>query len=104
MDGTRVLGRVIDPGPRTTDLTPVSVQLARGVPASGLALPRATAGLDANGRAVVVADDVVLAVDDAGGVRVVAQDRRLAGLPLFAAEGGLVARQGPELLRVGLPA
>jgi hypothetical protein len=60
-------------------------------------------GLDTDGRAIVIADDVVLAVGDDGAVRVVAQDRRLVGLPVSAAEGGLVASGRGELLRVDLP-
>jgi hypothetical protein len=59
--------------------------------------------LDPAGRVVVVADDVVLAVGDDGGVSVVAQDRRLMGLGLFAAEGGLMAYNAGDVLRVDLP-
>ncbi len=45
----------------------------------------------------------MLAVRDDGSVSVVAQDRRLVGLPVFAAEGGLVAHDRGDLLRVDLP-
>ncbi|MEJ3652733.1 hypothetical protein WEH80_07090 [Actinomycetes bacterium KLBMP 9759] len=100
-DGDRVLEPVVDAGERNVDTTPIAVQLARGVAPDRLALPRATVGLDGNGRAVVVADGVVLAVDDTGGVRVVAQDPRL-GTP-FAVEGGLVVHEDGTLLRVDLP-
>jgi hypothetical protein len=103
LDGDRVLGPVIDAGGRAGDVTPVAVQLARGVAPAALALPRATVALDPAGRAVVVADDVVLAVGDDGGVSVVAQDRRLMGLGLFAAEGGLMAYNAGDVLRVDLP-
>ncbi|GAA1305700.1 hypothetical protein [Pseudonocardia xinjiangensis] len=103
LDGDRVLGTVIDAGGRAGDITPVAVQLARGVAPAALALPRATVALDRAGRAVVVADDVVLAVGDDGGVSVVAQDRRLVGLGLFAAEGGLMAYDAGDVLRVDLP-
>ncbi|WP_232663050.1 hypothetical protein [Pseudonocardia sp. TRM90224] len=100
-DGNRVVGPVVDAGERNGDTTPIAVQLARGVAPDRLALPRATVGLDGNGRAVVVADGVVLAVDDAGGVRVVAQDQRLG--PTYAVEGGLVVHKDGTLLRVDLP-
>jgi hypothetical protein len=102
LDGDRMLGAVIDPGDRQADTTPVAVQLAKGVAPAALALPRATVALDGAGRAVVVADDVVLAVGDDGSVSVVAQDRRLVGLPVFAAEGGLVAHDRGDLLRMDL--
>jgi hypothetical protein len=103
LDGDRVLGPVIDAGERPTDPTPVAVQLAHGTAPAALALPRAVVALDVGGRAVVIADDVVLAAGDDGAVRVVAQDRRLVGLPVTAAEGGLVAIGRGELLRVDLP-
>jgi hypothetical protein len=103
LDGDRVLGPVIDAGERRGDVTPVAVQLARGVAPTALALPRATVGLDGSGRPVVVSDDVVLAVGDDGAVTVVAQDRRLGGLALFAAEGGLMAYDTGDVLRVDLP-
>jgi hypothetical protein len=102
LDGDRVLGAVVDAGGRAGDITPVAVQLARGVAPAALALPRATVALDGAGRAVVVADDVVLAVGG-DGVSVVAQDRRLVGLGLFAAEGGLMAYAAGDVLRVDLP-
>jgi hypothetical protein len=103
LDGDRVLGPVIDAGERSSASTPVAAQLARGVAPLALALPRAAVGLDPSGRALVVADDVVLAVADDGAVSVVAQDRRLVDLPVFAAEGGLVGTGRGELLRVDLP-
>jgi hypothetical protein len=103
LDGDRVLGPVIDPGHRHGDITPVAVQLARGVAPAALALPRGTVAVDASGRAVVVSDDVVLAVGDDGTVGVVAQDRRLTGLDVVAAEGGLAAYSNGDVLRVDLP-
>jgi hypothetical protein len=71
------------------------------VPPTRLALPRAHAGLDARGRAVVVTDGVVLAVDDAGTVTPVAQDPRLDAP--FTAAGGLVQDDDGTLSRVDLP-
>jgi len=103
LDGDRVLGPVIDAGERSGDITPVAVQLARGVAPAAVALPRGTVGLDGSGRPLVVSDDVVLAVGADGGVTVVAQDRRLAGLGLVAAEGGLMAYDTGDVLRVDLP-
>jgi hypothetical protein len=103
LDGDRVLGPVIDAGERSGDTTPVAVQLARGVAPAALALPRGTVGLDGSGRPLVVSDDLVLAVGADGAVTVVAQDRRLAGLGLFAAEGGLMAYDTGDVLRVDLP-
>jgi hypothetical protein len=103
LDGDQVLGPVIDAGERRGDTTPVAVQLARGVTPATLALPRATVGLDGSGRPLVISDDMVLAVGADGAVTVVAQDRRLAGLGLFAAEGGLMAYDTGDVLRVDLP-
>ncbi len=102
IDGPQVLGPVIDAGERRHDLdTPVDVQLAKGIAPSQLSLPRASVGLDAGGRAVVVSDGVVLSVDDAGVVRVIAQDPRLDAV--VAVEGGLATSAGPTRLRVDLP-
>lgn len=102
LDGDRVLGPVIDAGERRSDPAPVAVQLAKGVPPAGLALPRAAVALDARGRAIVVSDGVALAVDDAGSVAVAAQDVRLTGVR--AVEGGMVVVMDGTLLRVDLPA
>ena len=78
------------------------MQLAKGVPPAGLSIVGAHIGLDAAGRPVVVcADGVVLRVDDAGGVTVVAQDP-LLDAP-FTVEGGLVQYVDGTLLRVDLP-
>ncbi len=102
LDGDRVLGPVIDAGAGRASDVPVVVQLAKGVPAHALALPNAALGLDARGRAVVVSDGVVLAVDDAGTVTPVAQDPRL-GAP-HTVVGGLVdVGDQDTLLRVELP-
>jgi hypothetical protein len=93
LDGERVLGPVIDAGERRDDLdTPVAVQLAKGVPPDRLTLPHAGVGLDERGRAVVVSTGVVLAVDDAGVVTVVAQDARLDPRQgrIYPVEGGIV--------------
>ena len=93
LDGERVLGPVIDAGERREDRhTPVAVQLAKGVPPDQLALPDASVGLDERGRAIVVSTGVVLAVDDAGVVTVVAQDARLDPRQgrLYPVEGGIV--------------
>ncbi len=95
----RVLGPVIDgDGPAA----PVPVQLARNVPPARLTLGDAALGLDAQGRAVVLADGVVLAITADGAVRPVAQDSRLT-TPIVV-EGGL-AQYGDDgaLLRVDLP-
>jgi hypothetical protein len=100
-DGDRTLGPVIDAGDARASGVPVAVQLAKGVPPTRLALPRAHAGLDARGRAVVVTDGVVLAVDDAGTVTPVAQDPRLDAP--FTAAGGLVQDDDGTLSRVDLP-
>ncbi|GAA3242175.1 hypothetical protein GCM10017691_46040 [Pseudonocardia petroleophila] len=99
LERDRVLGPVIDPaaGPGS----PVPVQLAKGVAPERLALDRAVVGLGADGRAVVVADGVVLRVDDAGAVTVVAQDPRLDAP--FTVEGGLVESVDGVLLRIDLP-
>lgn len=102
LDDDRVLGSVIDAGAGRTSDVPVVVQLAKAVPPNGLALPRAGLGLDARGRAVVVSDGVVLAVDDGGTVTPVAQDPRL-GVPRTVV-GGLVEEGDQDtLLRVDLP-
>lgn len=101
LDGDRVLGPVIDAGPAPDDAVPVVVQLAKGVAPNRLALPPSHLGLDAQGRAVVVSDGVVIAVDVDGAVGVVAQDPRLDAP--FVVEGGLVQRDGGTLLRVDLP-
>ncbi len=95
----RVLGPVIDgDGPAT----PVPVQLARNVPPARLTLGDAALGLDAQGRAVVLADGVVLAITADGAVRPVAQDPRLT-TPIVV-EGGLVQRgDDGALLRVDVP-
>jgi hypothetical protein len=103
LENDRVLGPAIDAGDRRADATPVAVQLARGVAPAALALPRAAVALDARGQAIVIADDVVLGVGDDGTVTVLAQDRRLVGLPVSAAEGGAVATGSGELLRLDLP-
>jgi hypothetical protein len=92
---------VIDAGERRGGQEPVAVQLAQGVAPAQLALPRATVGLDARGRPVVVTDGVVLAVGDDGVVSVVAQDARLHAP--FTVEGGLVEQAANTLLRVDLP-
>lgn len=102
LDGDRVRGAVIDPGDRRADAAPVVVQLAKGVAPARLALPRASLGLDARGRAVVFSDGVALAVDDAGTVTPVAQDARLSGVRTV--EGGLAVVMDGTLLRVELPA
>ena len=95
----RVLGPVIEgSGPAA----PVPVQLAKGVPAARLVLGDASLGLDAEGRAAVLADGVVLAITTDGAVRPVAQDPRLTALTTV--EGGLVQRgDNGVLLRVELP-
>jgi hypothetical protein len=81
---------------------PVPVQLAKGVPPSRLVLGDATLGLDAQGRGVVLADGVVLAITLDGAVRAVAQDPRLTALTTV--EGGLVQRgDDGALLRVDVP-
>jgi hypothetical protein len=94
LDGEQVLGPVIDAGERRHDLdTPVPVQLAKGVPPDRLALPRwSRVGLDERGRAIVIAGGVVLAVDDAGAVTVVARDGRLDPRRgrIYPVEGGIV--------------
>jgi hypothetical protein len=93
LDGERVLGPVIDAGERRDDLdTPVAVQLAKGVPPDQLTLPHARVGLDERGRAIVVSTGVVLAVDDAGVVTVIAQDARLDPRHgwIYPVEGGIV--------------
>jgi hypothetical protein len=78
------------------------VQLARNVPPARLTLGAATLGLDAQGRGVVLADGVVLAVTTDGAVRPVAQDPRLTAPTTV--EGGLVQRgDDGALLRVDLP-
>ena len=62
----------------------------------------ASLGLDAQGRAAVLADGVVLAITTDGAVRPVAQDPRLTALTTV--EGGLVQRgDNGALLRVDLP-
>jgi hypothetical protein len=97
--GGRVLGPVIDGGGLAA---PVAVQLAHNVPPTRLRLGDAALGLDAQGRVVVIADGVVLAVTMDGAVRPVAQDPRLT-TPI-AVEGGLVQRgDDGTLLRVDLP-
>ncbi|QJY47156.1 hypothetical protein [Pseudonocardia broussonetiae] len=101
LDAGRVTGAVIDAGPQRGAGVPVVVQLARGVAPDRLDLPGASVGLDATGRAVVLSGGVVLAVDDAGAVRVVAQDRRLDRL--VTVEGGLVDVEDGVLRRVELP-
>jgi len=99
LDDGRVLGPVIDgSGPAA----PVPVQLAKGVPPAHLVLGDASLGLDAQGRAAVLADGVVLAITTDGAVRPVAQDPRLTALTTV--EGGLVQRgDNGALLRVDLP-
>jgi hypothetical protein len=99
LDDGRVLGPVIDgSGPAA----PVPVQLAKGVPPVHLVLGDASLGLDAQGRAAVLADGVVLAITTDGAVRPVAQDPRLTALTTV--EGGLVQRgDNGALLRVDLP-
>lgn len=100
--GDTVVGTVVDAGERRADPTPAAVQLAKGVPPAQLAIAGAHVGLDAGGRVVVVcADGVVLRVDDAGGVTVVAQDPLLIA-PVTVA-GGLVQDTDGTLLRVDLP-
>jgi hypothetical protein len=95
----RVLGPVIE---GTGPAAPVPVQLAKGVPAARLVLGDASLGLDAEGRAAVLADGVVLAITTDGAVRPVAQDPRLTALTTV--EGGLVQRgDNGALLRVELP-
>jgi hypothetical protein len=95
----RVLGPVIE---GTGPAAPVPVQLAKGVPAARLVLGDASLGLDAQGRAAVLADGVVLAITTDGAVRPVAQDPRLTALTTV--EGGLVQRgDNGTLLRVELP-
>ena len=95
----RVLGPVIE---GTGPAAPVPVQLAKGVPAARLVLGDASLGLDAQGRAAVLADGVVLAITTDGAVRPVAQDPRLTALTTV--EGGLVQRgDNGALLRVELP-
>jgi hypothetical protein len=95
----RVLGPVID---GTGPGAPVPVQLAKGVQAARLVLGDASLGLDAQGRAAVLADGVVLAITTDGVVRPVAQDPRLTALTTV--EGGLVQRgDNGALLRVELP-
>lgn len=101
LDGGRTAGAVIDAGPQRGAGVPVAVQLARGVAPDRLDLPGASVGLDATGRAVVLSGGVVLAVDDAGAVTVVAQDHRLD--ELVTVEGGLVEEQDGVLRRVELP-
>lgn len=101
LDGDRVLGPVIDAGTGRDDAGPVVVQLAKGVAANRLGLPRAHLVLDASGRAVVVSDGVALAVTTDGAVTVVAQDPRLD--TLFTVEGGLVRFDEGTLQRVDLP-
>jgi hypothetical protein len=104
LDGERVLGPVIDAGERRDDRdTPVPVQLAKGVPPDRLALPGWTrVGLDERGRTIVISGGVVLTVDDAGGVTVIAQDGRLdprRGF-IYSVEGGLAwsADGNPSLI------
>jgi hypothetical protein len=99
LDDGRALGPVIDgSGPAA----PVPVQLAKGVPPVHLVLGDASLGLDAQGRAAVLADGVVLAITTDGAVRPVAQDPQLTALTTV--EGGLVQRgDNGALLRVDLP-
>jgi hypothetical protein len=102
LDGDRVLGPVIDAAERGTDPdAPAAVQLARGVLPNRLALPEADVGLDERGRAIVVSDGVVLAVDDESRVTVVAHDTRLTSVR--AVEGGLAVYDDGRYSLVALP-
>ena len=72
------------------------------VASTRLVLGDASLGLDAQGRAAVLADGVVLAITTDAAVRAVAQDPRLTALTTV--EGGLVQRgDNGALLRVELP-
>ncbi|MDY7104993.1 MAG: hypothetical protein S0880_27720 [Actinomycetota bacterium] len=80
----------------TDDEVPVALQVVRGATVDEVTLQRPSVGVDADGNALVISDDVVLAVDGTE-VALVAQDERLAGNTVVPVDGGSLL-VGPRLL------
>jgi hypothetical protein len=102
-DGRTVLGApggdpVDDPGG-----APARVQLARGTAPADLRLQDPDLAVDAAGRLLVADGGVLLAVDPAGTVTVVADDPRLLDLPLWTVRDGFATVTGTAVTRVALP-
>jgi hypothetical protein len=77
--------RIMAADPATSS---VATQLARGVPATELGLHEPQLGLDSTGQALVLSEDMLLAVTPTGEVTALAQDERLRRATLVPVEGG----------------
>jgi hypothetical protein len=96
-EGRTVVGR---PG---GDPAPARVQLAGGTAPADLQLHDPDLAVDAAGRLLVSDGGVLLAVDRAGSVTVVADDPRLLDLPMWTVRDGFATVADGVISRVDLP-